>query len=131
MSLISTSMVSPGTMSPSAPGCPSRARRPGGGSCTGSAPESRSPYPRSGRLKKILPDRAVMADNDAEPGGVQASDNPGPKRFEGVAVLTAKHGPIGLLPIPLTDIVPNTVAKNIIQGVFLRDIPRLFAYDYR
>src|SRR5262245_51834404 len=72
-----------------------------------------------------------MADDNAELGGVQASDNPGPKRFESVAILPAKHGPIGLLPMPLTDIVPDAVAKDVIQGVFLGDVPRFFAYDDR
>src|SRR5438309_1965734 len=72
-----------------------------------------------------------MAHNKAELGGVQASDNPGPKRFESVAILPAKHGAIGLLPIPLTDIIPDAVAKDVIQGVFLGDVPRLLAYDYR
>src|SRR5262245_19583880 len=71
-----------------------------------------------------------MADDNAKLGGVQASDNAGPKGLEGVTVLAAKHGPIGLLPIPLTDIVPDAVAKDIIQGVFLGDLPRLLAYDY-
>src|SRR5215510_4810440 len=72
-----------------------------------------------------------MADDNAKLGGVQASDNAGPKWLEGVTVLAAKHGSIGLLPIPLTDIVPDAVTKDVIQGVFLRDVPRLLAYDYR
>src|SRR5216683_4135937 len=72
-----------------------------------------------------------MADDDAKLGWVQPSDNPGARRFEGVAILTTKHGPIGLLPIPLTDIVSDAVAKDVIQGVFLGDVPRLLADDYR
>src|SRR5215218_7898868 len=71
-----------------------------------------------------------MTDDNAELGGVQASDNPGPKWLEGVTVLAAKHGPIGLLPIPLTDIVSDAVAKDGIQGVLLGDVPRLLTYDY-
>src|SRR5215510_6269462 len=71
-----------------------------------------------------------MTDDDAELRGVQVRDNPGSKRLERIAVLAAKHGPIGLLPIPLTDIVPDAVAKDVIQGIFLRDVPRLLAYDY-
>src|SRR5262245_18124267 len=72
-----------------------------------------------------------MADDNAKLSGVQVSDKPGPKWLEGVTVLAAKHGSIGLLPIPLTDIVPDAVAKDVIQGVFLGDVPRLLAYDYR
>src|SRR6185295_11431434 len=81
--------------------------------------------------RKVLPDRAVMADNDAEPGGVQPSDDPGPERFEGIAILTAKHGPIGTLPPALADIIPNAVAKDVLQSIFPGDVPRLLAYDHR
>src|SRR6266571_5237296 len=72
-----------------------------------------------------------MAHDDAELGGVQPGDDPGPERFEGVAILAAKHGAIGPLPLPLTDIVPDAVAKNVLQGVFPGDVAGLLAHHHR
>src|SRR5713101_7623805 len=41
--------------------------------------------------REILPDRPVVADDDAERGGIQSGDDEGPERLEGVAILAAKH----------------------------------------
>src|SRR5262245_61417379 len=81
--------------------------------------------------REVLPDRAVMAHDNAELGGVQPGDNAGPKWFEGVAILAAKHGPIAPLPHPLTDIVPDAVAKDVLQGVVPGDVACLLTDHHR
>src|SRR6185503_9301466 len=80
---------------------------------------------------EALPDRPVVTDGDAELAGVQPRDDPGPERLERVAVLGAKQRPIGALPLPLTDVVPDAVAEDAIQRFIPRDVPRSLPDDDR
>ena len=78
-------MTSPGTMSPSTLLVPSQSTSPGwrvGGLALSG--ESRSePYPQIwSAAEKVLPDRPVVADDDAERAGVKAGDDPRPERLD-------------------------------------------------
>ena len=83
------------------------------------------------RRGEILPDVAVVPNDDPQLGRIQSRDDPGAERFERVAVLGAKQRAIRPLPLPLTDVVPDAVAEHVIQRLLFRDVARRLADDHR
>src|SRR6267142_1495321 len=81
--------------------------------------------------REVFPHPAVVADDDAELGRIEPGDDPGTERLERVAVLGAKQGAVGLLPLALAHVVADAVAEHAIEGVVTGDVARLLADDDR